>query len=629
MSAARPGDPRGLTWALRGLGLAVLGGALAGTGSTWGFDHLAYLPGWALAPVALLVAFLFLPDRIAGHGGDRWEARLRHFVFGSWAGVVAIAPAFAGLCLALRTRTHFLGDGYLLLDVLGRDDGARPLGSLAWLLLRALADGNAATPAQALVFFRVTSIAAGLVGFILLRLLLPRTGWSPARQLLFLGLHLAGAATLLYCGYVENYSFLYAFLTAFTLAGVAAAAGRLNPAWPAVLLAAAVATHLGALLALPALIVLAVAGAPRAQLLRRLAVALGPVLIVLVILWAALPAGAGASVPASLRADANLAQPLRPLAGSGGVLSARTWVDIANLVVLVVPVPAALLLFAQRRGQERTVSERGGSWFLSAYALTVLAAVVIVDPKLGAARDWDLLAPHAAVVLALAMEFAPTSVAGQRRLLATSLAVSLPWLLLGTQSSASARRLATVAVSFPPYAEGYAFEGLGLYHRQAGRTAEVVGMYRAAVAAQPGNARFHALLGAAYVSLHNALDEGGSAGGRELELAEASYREAHRLHPRYPAVADNLARLCGRRDDFAGAEALLLELGEWQALTADQLTLLFYSQYRQGARERARSTLERLTADHPQAPVPESWHVWLADDVGISGPAAPGSNPGH
>lgn len=619
MSAARPGDPRGMTWALRGLGLAVLGGALAGTGSTWGFDHLAYLPGWALAPVALLVAFLFLPDRLAGRGGDRWESRLQHLVFGSGAGAVALALAFGGLCLALRTRTHFLGDGYLLLDVLGQDDGSRPFGSLAWLLLRALADDNAATPAQALVFFRVTAIAAGLVGFFLLRLLLPRTGWSPARQLLFLGLHLAGAATLLYCGYVENYSFLYAFMTAFTLAGVATASGRLNLAWPALLLAGAVASHLGALLALPALLVLAVAGTPRAQVRRRLAVALGPVLLVLVIVWAALEANASGTVPASLRADANLAHPLRPLAGSGGVLSARTWVDIANLLVLLVPVPAVLLLFGRRRGQEKPIFARGGSWFLPTYALTALAAVVVVDPKLGAARDWDLLAPHAAVALALALDFAPASVAGRRRLLTTALAVSLPWFLLGTQSSASARRLATVAVSFPPFAEGYAFEGLGLYHRQAGRTAEVVEMYRAATAAQPGNARFHALLGAAYVSRHNALDERGNTGGRELELAEASYREAHRLHPRYPAVADNLARLCTRRDDFAGAEALLLELGGWQALTADQLTLLFYCQYRQSARERARATLARLTAAHPQTPVPESWHAWIADEAGGSG----------
>jgi hypothetical protein len=602
-----PADLPALNWGLRLLGLLVVAGAFLGGTGTWGFDHLAWLPRWWLAAVLPLVGFLFWigGPRLPGEGRT---PRVHRLLF-LWRPGVVVWPVVAG-CLfhALRTRAHFLGDGYLLLDVLGREHELRPLESFGYLLLEQCRPLFASAPDPSLAVYRAASIAAGVTGVLLVRLLLPRTSWEPARQVVFLGLHLAGASTLLYCGYVEHYAFLYAFLTAFTLAGLAAAEGRAPLRLPAILLAAAMAAHLSAVLALPALVVLAWRGTGGTGRRRRVVVALAPTIVVVAGLVVALAARAGglAAVADSLRSNANLGQPLRPLTGEGGLLSARAWIDVVNLVLLLAPVPLVMLLSA-RRGDAEPDHDVPVLRFLATHAAVLLAAMVLVEPKLGAARDWDLLGAHAAVLAALAVAVVPAARLRPRRLVVAALACSLPWFALGLDAPAAARRLAVEAKAFRPYPQAYAFEGLGKYHRDGGRNEEVAAMYLAATRAQPDNARFHALLGAAYVTLYNDSDEAGRPQESFMEQAEASYREAHRLNPIYPAVMDNLARLYLRKGGYAEAESLMSGLGERQALTLAQLQMLIYCQYRLGRPDAVAETRRRILALDPAAVIPPAW----------------------
>ena len=282
-----PADLPALNWGLRLLGLLVLTGAFLGGTDTWGFDHLAWLPRWMLAATLPLVGFLFW---IGGprRPDDGLTLRIHRLLF-LWKPGLILWPAAAGcLFFLLRTRAHFLGDGYLLLDVLGRPGELRPLESFGYLLLEQCRPLFASAPEPSLAVYRTTAIAAGVAGVLMVRLLLPRTTWEPARQIVFLGLHLAGASTLLYCGYVEHYAFLYAFLTAFTLAGVAAGEGRVSLRMPGFLLAAAMASHLSAVLAVPALFVLAWRGVGGVGRLKRLVSALAPTMAILLCLFVVL-----------------------------------------------------------------------------------------------------------------------------------------------------------------------------------------------------------------------------------------------------------------------------------------------------------------------------------------------------
>ena len=577
-----PADLPALNWGLRLLGLLVVAGAFLDGAGTWGFDHLAWLPRWTLAAVLPLVGFLFWvggPRR-----PDRGYTSRLHVLLFRWRPGLVVWPALAGaLFAALRTRAHFLGDGYLLLDVLGRKHELRPFESFGFILLEQLRPLFASAPDPSLAVYRAASIAAGVTGVLLVRLLLPKTSWEPARQVVFFGLHMFGAATLLYCGYVEHYAFAYAFLTAFTLAGVAASEERLPLRVPALLLGAAVAAHLSAVLAAPALVVLALRGADGRERGRRLVTALAPTAAVVLGLavFLAVREGGLAAVAAGMGDNANLHRPLRTLIGAGGVLSLRTVVDVLNLLLLIAPVPRGQQ-HDQRHGDEGSLHTAPVLRFLATHAAVLLAAMVLLDPKLGAARDWDLLAAHAAVLTALAVAVVPAARLRPRRLVVAALACSLPWFALGLNAPAAADRLAAMAQGFQPYAQAYAFEGLGKYHRDAGRSAEVAAMYLEATKALPDNARFHALLGAAQVTLYNESDERGQPQESFMEQAEASYRRAQSLNPNYPPVMDNLARLCVRKGGYAEAESLLTALAARQALTADQLKLQQYCRQRLG-----------------------------------------------
>jgi hypothetical protein len=411
-----------------------------------------------------------------------------------------------------------------------------------------------------------------------------------------------------YCGYVEHYAFLYAFLTAFTLAGVAAGEGRVSLRMPGFLLAAAMASHLSAVLAVPALFVLAWRGVGGVGRLKRLVSALAPTMAILLCLFVVLSmrSGGPSAVAASLQNDANLSRPLRPLLGEHGLLSLRVWIDIANLVILLAPVPLVMLLSA-RRSDGNAVRTAHVFPFLVTHAAALVAAMVLIEPKLGAARDWDLLAAHAAVLVALAVAVVPAVRLRPRRLVVAALACSLPWFALGLNAPAAADRLAVEATAFRPYPQAYAFEGLGKFHRDGGRSEQVAAMYLAATHAQPDNARFHALLGAAYVTLYNETDESGTPQEDFMDQAEASYRQAHRINPIYPAVMDNLARLCVRKGGFAEAEALMTELQERQSLTLAQLQLLIYCQYRLGRPDSVAATRRRILTLDPNAVIPPAW----------------------
>lgn len=589
------------------VGLLVLAGVLLGTRHTWGFDHLAYLPRWTAAIVVPFVAVVFLAGapRRSGHG---LPARLHHLLF-HWRPGVVVWPALAGILFyLLRTRAHFLGDGYLLLDVLGSRHEPRPLESFGYIVLKQLRALFASAPDPSLAAYRAASIAAGMAGLLMVRRLAPRTGWEPARQLLFAGLYLAGGSTLLYCGYVENYAFLYAFLTAFVLGGAAAASGRAPLRLPALLLGAAAAAHLSAVLALPALAALALAGSAGSGRWKRLVAALSPTLVVIAALAAflMLREGGAAALAAGLRDDANLGRPLRLLTGAHGLVSWRTPADVLNLLVLVAPVPMVLLL-AARRGAPASAPGDPAVRFLAVLGGTLGAAMLLIDPKLGAARDWDLLAAHASALTALAVAVVPPAHLRPGRLTAAALACSLPWFMLSLDAPAAAGRLAVVARGFPPYAQSYAFEGLGMYYRDRGESAKAADMYRTATMILPGNARFHALLGAACVTLYNESDAQGAPQEAFMQQAEESYRLAQKINPNYPPVMDNLARLCVRKSGFAEAESLLTELARRQPLTVPQLQMLLFCQHRLGRFDRVEQTRRQILALDPQARIPAEW----------------------
>jgi tetratricopeptide (TPR) repeat protein len=177
-----------------------------------------------------------------------------------------------------------------------------------------------------------------------------------------------------------------------------------------------------------------------------------------------------------------------------------------------------------------------------------------MDRKLGAARDWDLFAPHAVGLGWLAVrlwepQLVRRSVPGPWPALRfaapwVALLIAWPWFAVNASRPAALKRFAEVITDFAPYQRGYAAQDIAKYHRDRGDHELAARWGEESVRIFPRSMRFHALLGADYVAL-----------GR-LEEAGREFDEALRIQPTDRAVFDMRAKLALRRGEFATARSL-------------------------------------------------------------------------
>jgi len=224
----------------------------------WGLNHLAFLPGsfvvgWGIAALVLFAASWLPPLRKAAERLVETLGRPRALLCFTPAATAAAAAAF----WLLRSDSFFMGDGHLLAELTaqgipyhGFDDMDFALQGSIYRLL-----GFSGLPA-AFQLRQVAAVIAGALAVALSIVLLRRLDWEPWRKALAGLLFFTTPAAALYFGYVECYSFLAAFLTAFLISGLLAFQGR-APLWlPSLFYALALFFQLTALFSLPALAVL-------------------------------------------------------------------------------------------------------------------------------------------------------------------------------------------------------------------------------------------------------------------------------------------------------------------------------------------------------------------------------------
>jgi tetratricopeptide (TPR) repeat protein len=121
--------------------------------------------------------------------------------------------------------------------------------------------------------------------------------------------------------------------------------------------------------------------------------------------------------------------------------------------------------------------------------------------KQGIARDWDLFAAHATLVVLTAWLAWSKLVTGRLREELTGAAVavafllSAPWFWLNAGEARSVRWFEDIATGFPAYERAYAHEELGKYYRSAGNSTEALKQYQRSFETFPGHGRFGAALG--------------------------------------------------------------------------------------------------------------------------------------
>ena len=513
--------------------------SLAIPGTLWSLSALAVWPRpWALAWTGLAFLACCAAPFLAAH--------LRLPSYPGRRGAALLALAAAAVFWFGRERTHFSGDGFLLV----RDRGWSETVTRARLLVEGT---TRAVDAAASTFgwsaertLALLSVASGLAGTYALLRFAARLATERDGRWLVACLLLGGSCMQLFFGHVEYYPMVAAALLAYLALVARTCAARFATGTVASLAAfgALLCFHLSTL-ALAAAVGWLTWRAWAQGRKREAGIGLAsiPLLAALLTLLAR-------GQPGSLLAT-SLAGWSRYTAAYFETESARHAFSffsaahaLAVLNDLLRAAPLALLgplVFLASRKRQSLQSVPALGFLLLAAAGAVLANIFFLR-ELGPYRDWDIFAPFGFLLLGCTGALLLAAGAATRVSLVLVLIGSahslLPWLLtLASPRAAVAHvhRALEDETQWSPHARAYMHEELAIWQRQRGDAALALQEYEAAVRANPADARYH-------VGLANQHVERGELGAAAREYALALERR-----PDYAPAHNNLAYVLAKQ----------------------------------------------------------------------------------
>lgn len=406
-----------------------------------------------------------------------------------------VLPVYGVLLYVLRTRTHFLGDGGLWLNMLlgGKlDTFSEPLSSVTWLSFRTVARALGwpmTDPTFALLPVLCGVAFAGL-GWLTLDEALPRG--SRGTRAVAWALLLTMGTTQLYYGYIESYPIASVAVLTYLWLALRHVRGA-DPPWLLPLAyTVTIGFHLMAVVLYPSYAV-AVFRRPGARAVKA---ALLPAPLVLAPL---LLTTAGVDPAQWMRPFELVA---RSAAGGGAaltrpypLLSMAHAVDIANAVFLAAPIPFLLGLswIASRRARIRSAGP--ASEVLAVAGLASVAALLVLVLPVAPAQDWDLTAllllPAALAVLVASMSLADRPVTAGA-LLTLSTASLLAFVLVNATEASIARYKTLLAPEAPlsAYGRGYGHSMLSEFYEDHGVMDSALVYAELAIRSEPTNPRY-------------------------------------------------------------------------------------------------------------------------------------------
>ena len=468
--------------------IAHLAGAFAPSSVNWGVHHLGFLPlpvaGVILAAMASL---LFPPVLDSCASVAERISRTRFLSAGpgplGWAILAAGIIALEVLC---RERTFFLGDGYLVTrDLAGVTRLAAiptvfyssPLAAwIAWRLREVWQWWGWNDPAR--LAWESLSVLSGPV-FVVVAWKLSVLCFSAGLQriLFFLTILVAGWAQLFF-GYVETYPPLAVAILTYLWLALRFTRHQGGLAWPAVVFALLLVTHVSSLLLFPSLAVLFLIalreGRLREALISSACGAAALVLLLLVCgttpigLWNILLMGRGSLLPVVPRDNYFVAF---------GLFSGWHLLNLLNAVLLLFPLFPAIALFVLLEKSSSRFRIGPSGLFAVTFALCAGLWCVLFNFVLGMSRDWDVPAPFfmgIAVLLTIAWyRAAPGSGETARVMVATLLMTGLHsagWIAVnaGTESSLRRAEMLPDGRQWARWSLAYTYEDLGSFFRKKG-----------------------------------------------------------------------------------------------------------------------------------------------------------------
>ncbi len=491
----------------------------------WGISQLHYFPlGFRLVLSAIGVVVLIpqvnktITALFWGEGNykiilkiftrmrERWIKINRHLKY------LAISIFSLFIFWALRAKTPLLGDGYLRA-------GEIKLGQLISITEPVDFYLHLATSRlfglDGYTSYAVLSCLAGAIFVFLILLFGNLLGKEGKEKAFFLLILVTMGANQLFFGYIESYSFMYVALTGYILFGIRYLKRGSGFFAPALFLLLAISLHLSALFVLPSLFYLAFVSVspPLKQTTRRFKFTEMVILICVIFM-----VGAGLYfLKISFSEQPSGSFLIYPFGDGERSYSFFSWahlLDFLNLQLLVSPVSPVLwlvplLLFW------KTINFKGNTIrFLGWVILGSFCFALLVDPKLGYARDWDLFA-FSGLGATLLGSYLWVGLSGEQQkiehtgeeskmslsratviLFTLSLTFTLPWVLVNASEKKAIDRLEDL-LKMDEQRAAYGYETLAAYFRDKGEFEKTVDYWKNAIAINP-IPRYYAALGNAY-----------------------------------------------------------------------------------------------------------------------------------
>jgi tetratricopeptide (TPR) repeat protein len=460
-------------------------------GAMWGVDALGYHPNLVI-PFLLLSVFLiyFCTDSSRVSSVVSLATRWSRFVEMRWLLVALFGAAF----LVFSVQTHLLGDGRLLVRelILGAEspEARAPLSLFLIQFLHGLLG-------DAVMTYRVISVGAGLA-FAYVTFLISRelTQSSILRFGVSVLLIVQGYAVLFF-GYVETYSILFLASSLYVYAAIRYLNGITSLGISGAILGVAICFHLAALALVPSFLALPFVRKDLIQIRTVGAVAMLPVVSLgtLYFLDYVMPWNGGESL---------LAKHILPIGslpeGSTAaytIFDAYHVVDLANALMIAGPafVVGFPLFFSSH------IRDAVGLWFL-VLCVPPLLMTWIINPEIGAFRDWDVLAfPTLFLTVGICRFLARLDDTSAMSYLILLLGVSLlhlvPWVLVNSDADRSVHRFQELLRTTPltRRAAAYGWDTVGGYYREEGRFESAYRAYLTAIEVDPTHPRIRRTAG--------------------------------------------------------------------------------------------------------------------------------------
>ncbi len=510
-------------------------------GRIWGFNQWAYFPPLLSLSLGVLVLLMFVPQV---------NERLRHLL-GLGTTLVLASPRRIRLVLhkrvwfaigsvlffvpfwIFRDRTHFLGDGAQIISRMNSGEltakWSEPLDMFLHIQTFRFAHGM--WQLDAATVYALLSCIVGVLFIFMLFLFADFLGDRRQEKVLVFLVLLATGSIQLFFGYVEHYSFMFLFTAAYVFSSLAYLEGKFRWFVPVGAWLLASLSHVMGLCLFPSLLYLffSTSGHGKWASARKISiVVVGVLTLGLGIVLYRVNAWAVPPIFVPLSVDTY--------AAPGYLLfSVPHILDLINQHLLISPVGPVLILAPLICLALGSIVKSKLFRFLLAVSLCQLLFHFLVDPGLGAPRDWDLFSTvglgYTVLGLFLLLRMfrnRPGLAYSSLILVFTALYSTAPWIAIQANQDKPVKRFENILTT--DVKRSYSghflllkyFESRGMDRQAEERTEK----YREA---------FPEL---ALIANASSLAKSG-----ELEKAEQMFLEAERLAPKLPQVHNNLGKV--------------------------------------------------------------------------------------